>query len=114
MLKLQEYLRCEVILNERLGIWGIFSNNSNSLFIYRGNSKVHYAWIYFNKPPEYSFYVKGDIPNLSGWSDLPGKLVTVLNEIVGWVPYILSIILFIIGAFIIIYDLWQLRQRKSS
>ena len=53
------------------------------------------------------------IPNLSGWSDLPGKLVTVLNEIIGWVPYTLSIILFIIGASIIIYDLSQIRQKSS-
>jgi vacuolar-type H+-ATPase subunit I/STV1 len=52
------------------------------------------------------------VPNLSGWSDPPGKLVIVLNEIIGWVPYILSIILFIIGAWIIIYDLWQIRQKK--
>lgn len=54
------------------------------------------------------------IPNLSGWSDPPGKLAIVLNEIIGWLPYTLSIILFSIGAFIIIYDLWQIRQRKSS
>lgn len=54
------------------------------------------------------------IPNLSGWSDPPGKLAIVLNEIIGWVPYTLSIILFIIGAFIIIYDVWQIRQRESS
>ena len=53
------------------------------------------------------------IPNLSGWSDLPGKLVTVLNEIIGWIPYTLSIILFIIGASIIIYDLSQIRQKSS-
>ena len=53
------------------------------------------------------------IPNLSGWSDLLGKLVTVLNEIIGWVPYTLSIILFIIGASIIIYDLSQIRQKSS-
>ena len=53
------------------------------------------------------------IPNLSGWSDPPGKLVTVLNEIIGWVPYTLSIILFIIGASIIIYDLSQIRQKSS-
>ena len=52
------------------------------------------------------------IPNLLGWSDLPGKLVKVLNEIIGWVPYTLSIILFIIGASIIIYDLSQIRQKK--
>lgn len=54
------------------------------------------------------------IPNLSGWSDPPGKLATVLNEIIGWVPYTLSIILLIIGALIIISDLWQIRQRERS
>ena len=53
------------------------------------------------------------IPNLLGWSDLQGKLVTVLNEIIEWVPYILSIILFIIGASIITYDLSQIRQKSS-
>ena len=53
------------------------------------------------------------IPNLSGWSDLLGKLVTVLNEIIGWIPYTLSIILFIIGASIIIYDLLRIRQKSS-
>ncbi|WP_404469606.1 hypothetical protein [Sutcliffiella horikoshii] len=53
------------------------------------------------------------IPNMSEWSDPPGKLATVLNQIIGWVPYTLSIILFIIGAVIIIYDLWQLRNKSS-
>lgn len=53
------------------------------------------------------------IPNLSGWSDPPGKLATVLNEIIGWFPYTLSIILFVIGAMIITYDLWQLRHKSS-
>ncbi|MFJ7973798.1 hypothetical protein [Psychrobacillus sp. NPDC096389] len=53
------------------------------------------------------------IPNLSGWSP-PGKLATILNEIIGWVPYTLSIFLFVIGALIIISDLWQIRQRESS
>ncbi|UUV23085.1 MULTISPECIES: hypothetical protein [Lysinibacillus] len=54
------------------------------------------------------------IPNLTGWGDPPGKLVTVLNEIIGWVPYTLSIILFSIGALIIIYDLWQTNQSEKS
>ncbi|KAB2334443.1 hypothetical protein F7731_14610 [Cytobacillus depressus] len=54
------------------------------------------------------------IPNLTGWSDPPGKLTTVLNEIIGWVPYTLSIILFSIGALILIYDLWQTRQSERS
>ncbi|MBX8943233.1 MULTISPECIES: hypothetical protein [Lysinibacillus] len=54
------------------------------------------------------------IPNLTGWGDPPGKLVTVLNEIIGWVPYTLSIILFSIGALIIIYDLWQTKQSEKS
>ena len=53
------------------------------------------------------------VPNLSGWSDPPGKLATVLNETIGWVPYTLSIVLFISGASIIIYDLWQIRQKGS-
>ena len=53
------------------------------------------------------------IPNLSGWSNPPGKLATVLNEIIGWVPYTLSIILFLIGTLIIIYDLWQIRQKSN-
>lgn len=52
------------------------------------------------------------IPNLTGWGDPPGKLATVLNEIIGWVPYTLSILLFSIGALILIYDLWQTRQSE--
>ena len=54
------------------------------------------------------------IPNLSSWSDPPGKLATVLNDIIGWAPYTLSIILFSIGALILIYDLWQTRQSERS
>ncbi|HCX49821.1 MAG TPA: hypothetical protein DG757_12495, partial [Bacillus sp. (in: Bacteria)] len=32
------------------------------------------------------------IPHLGGWSSPPGKLATVLNEMIGWAPYIFSII----------------------
>lgn len=54
------------------------------------------------------------VPNLSSWSDPPGKLTTVLNDIIGWIPYTLSIILFLAGALILIYDLWQTRQSERS
>lgn len=54
------------------------------------------------------------IPNLRGWSDPPGKLATVLNEIIGWGPYVLSIIFISIGALILIYDLWQTIQREKG
>lgn len=54
------------------------------------------------------------IPNLTGWGDPPGKLTIVLNEIIGWFPYTLNIILFSIGAWILIYDLWQTTQSERS
>ena len=44
-----------------LAIWFICPNNSDSLYIYRGISNIYYAWIYFNEPSEYPFYLKGDI-----------------------------------------------------
>lgn len=53
------------------------------------------------------------IPHIGDWSDPPGKLVTVLNEIDGWVPYVLSIIFMSIGAIIFIYDIWENIQRKN-
>lgn len=54
------------------------------------------------------------IPNLTGWSDPPGKLTVVLNEIIGWVPYILSILFISVGAIILIYDLWQTSQKEED
>jgi hypothetical protein len=54
------------------------------------------------------------IPNLGGWSDPPGKFVVVLNEIMGWVPYVLSIMFMLIGGFILIYDLWENRQKGTD
>jgi hypothetical protein len=42
---------------------------------------------------------------LGGWGDPPGLIATVLSEIAGWVPYVLSIIFMIIGAFLIAIDL---------
>ncbi|WP_347860929.1 hypothetical protein U0355_09495 [Salimicrobium sp. PL1-032A] len=54
------------------------------------------------------------IPDLTGWSNPPGKLATVLDDIVGWVPYLLSIALFVVGALIMIYDLWQTKQKEHT
>ncbi|MDF1510125.1 hypothetical protein PZE06_18480 [Robertmurraya sp. DFI.2.37] len=54
------------------------------------------------------------IPNLSGWSDPPGKLAIVLGEIIGWVPYTLSIILLITGSLIIVCEQYQNSQRKRN
>ncbi len=45
------------------------------------------------------------IPSMGGWGDPPGLIATVLSEIAGWVPYVLSIIFMIIGAFLIAIDL---------
>lgn len=42
------------------------------------------------------------IPDLTGWSDPPGKIPTVLNEISGWFPYVLSIVQIIIGTILIL------------
>ncbi|WP_088102863.1 hypothetical protein [Halalkalibacter urbisdiaboli] len=54
------------------------------------------------------------IPNLRGWSDPPGKLATVLTEIIGWGPYVLSIIFISIGALILLFDLWIIIQKEKG
>jgi hypothetical protein len=54
------------------------------------------------------------IPNLGGWSDPPGKFVMVLNEIMGWVPYVLSITLMLIGGYILINNLWETKQIEKN
>ncbi|MFP3919515.1 hypothetical protein U5N28_17080 [Lysinibacillus telephonicus] len=41
------------------------------------------------------------IPNLTGWSYPPGKFATVLNEIMGWFPYILGIVQILIGTILV-------------
>ncbi|MGE6256677.1 hypothetical protein ACQKCU_02025 [Heyndrickxia sporothermodurans] len=53
------------------------------------------------------------IPHLGGWSDPPGKLATVLEEISGRVPYLLSIAFMIIGGIFIIYGLWKESGNKE-
>ncbi|MDX8365656.1 hypothetical protein [Cytobacillus sp. IB215665] len=45
------------------------------------------------------------IPNLSGWSDPPGKLHTILNNILGWFPYILSVVELLIGTILVVISL---------
>ncbi|SDM72115.1 hypothetical protein SAMN04488137_1616 [Fictibacillus solisalsi] len=40
---------------------------------------------------------------LNGWSDPPGKLTTILNDSVGWVPYIISILFMVSGMYMICY-----------
>ncbi|WP_042221843.1 hypothetical protein [Oceanobacillus manasiensis] len=60
------------------------------------------------------------IPNLGGWSDPPGLMVTTLSDIAGWVPYTLSIVFMIIGAFLIVMDLsnnyswWQNQNVETN
>lgn len=44
------------------------------------------------------------IPNFGGWSTPPGKLITVLNEIMGLVPYVLSILFILIGLLILLVN----------
>ena len=58
------------------------------------------------------------LPNLGGWSDPPGLVVTVLSDIAGWVPYILSITFMVIGIILIVYDLissskWGAKQKNE-
>lgn len=52
------------------------------------------------------------IPHLGGWSDPPGKFTIVLNDIFGWVPYVLSILMMFIGAVILINDLSRISKRE--
>lgn len=54
------------------------------------------------------------IPNLGGWSDPPGKFETVLNDIMGWVPYTLSILFILIGVFIVIFDILQTKRIEKD
>ncbi len=54
------------------------------------------------------------IPHLRGWSDPPGKLVIVLNDIVGWTPYILSITFMVVGALTVFYCLWAKRMYEEE
>lgn len=54
------------------------------------------------------------IPHLSGWSDPPGKFETVLNDISGWGPYILSIVLMIIGGLTVIFDVLPTKMLKND
>ncbi|WML56246.1 hypothetical protein [Neobacillus sp. PS2-9] len=50
------------------------------------------------------------IPNLN-WSDPPGKLASALNQIIGWVTYTISILLIIIGGFIVVQNLMKTKAR---
>jgi hypothetical protein len=54
--------------------------------------------------------IAAHIPSLTGWSDPPGKLASVLNDIIGWVPYVLSIVMMIAGILIVIYDLFYIKN----
>ncbi|ASK60994.1 hypothetical protein CFK37_01585 [Virgibacillus phasianinus] len=50
------------------------------------------------------------IPSLEGWTNPPGKFSTVMTEIMGWFPYILSIILMVAGITVLIFHYkkeWQ-------
>lgn len=52
------------------------------------------------------------IPNLTGWGSPPGKFATVLNEIMGWFPYILSIVQIVIGIILVLNPLLKNIQSK--
>ncbi|MEO2076578.1 MAG: hypothetical protein ABGX20_14505 [Bacillus sp. (in: firmicutes)] len=54
------------------------------------------------------------IPNLDGWSDPPGKFETVLNNIMAWVTYTLSLLFLLIGGFIVIFDLLQTKRIEKD
>lgn len=53
------------------------------------------------------------IPHRGGWSDPPGNLATVLEEISGRAPYLLSIAFMIIGGIFIIYGVWKNTGNKE-
>lgn len=44
------------------------------------------------------------IPQMLNWSDPPGKFISALNGISGWVPYLLSIVLMVIGLIMILVE----------
>ncbi|MGD6893569.1 MULTISPECIES: hypothetical protein [Bacillus] len=50
------------------------------------------------------------MPHLTGWSNPPGKLASVLTDIAGWVPYVLSIALIAAGILIVIYHLFFFKK----
>lgn len=50
------------------------------------------------------------IPNMTGWSSPPGKFATVLNGIMGWFPYILSIVQILIGTILVWNSLLKHKQ----
>ncbi|GAB1804894.1 hypothetical protein [Priestia megaterium] len=53
------------------------------------------------------------IPHLGEWSDPPGKLTVVLDEIIGWFPYMLSILFMLLGGAMLIFDLWKSIQKEQ-
>lgn len=52
------------------------------------------------------------IPNISGWASPPGKFAVVLTEIMGWVPYVLSILQIIIGSNLVWISLSNQKQSQ--
>lgn len=50
------------------------------------------------------------IPNMTGWGSPPGKFATVLNGIMGWFPYILSIVQIGIGALLVWNSIFNHKQ----
>lgn len=44
------------------------------------------------------------IPQMLNWSDPPGTFISALNGISGWVPYLLSIVLMVIGLIMILVE----------
>lgn len=50
------------------------------------------------------------IPNLSGWGS--SKFAAILSGIMGWFPYILSIVQIVIGTILVWYSLTKNNQNK--
>ncbi|GAB4074667.1 hypothetical protein GCM10028778_21700 [Barrientosiimonas marina] len=58
------------------------------------------------------------LPDLGGWGDPPGLIATVLSDIAGWIPYILSIVFMVTGIILIAYDFisnskWGQKQKDE-
>lgn len=50
------------------------------------------------------------VPTMAGWENPPGKFTTVMNDIMGWFPYVLSITLILIG----IFAIWNTLRKHNA
>ncbi|ADC51553.1 hypothetical protein BpOF4_17560 [Alkalihalophilus pseudofirmus OF4] len=41
------------------------------------------------------------LPHLTSWSSPPGKFVTMMNDMMGWFPYLLGLILLVAGVVLV-------------